>query len=85
MGSLRRRLEGMRPRAVWETYRFVTLWVSAFRTDGLNLLTSAMVGAPGAEFCVSSIEKSMFRYEVLAMAASGELENAGGWMRDKGW
>ena len=55
------------------TYRFVTLCVSAFRAEVPSLLTSAMEGASGAEFCESSVEKSIFGNEVLAIAGLSEL------------
>lgn len=74
-----------RPRAGCRTYRFVTLWVSAFRIDVLSLVTSAIVGASGAAFCVSSIEKSMLECKALSAAALRGLENDGCRMRDKGW
>jgi hypothetical protein len=49
--------------------------VSALRVNVLSLLTSAILGASGAEFWVSSIEKSMLvvKSSVMAMAASGDL------------
>ena len=64
-------MRGQRP----GTYRLVTLWVSALRVNVLSLLTSAILGASGAEFWVSSIEKSMLvvKSSVMAMAASGDL------------
>jgi hypothetical protein len=67
------------------TYRLVTLWVSALRVNVLSLLTSAILGASGAAFWVSSIEKSMLvvKYLVMVMAASGELDNVGGWLWTK--
>ena len=69
-----RRLRSVRARSKTVAYRFVTLWVSAFRTDMLSLLTSAIVGASGAEFCVSSIKKSMFVVRLLPlMAALGDM------------
>ena len=39
-----------------EKYRFVTLWVSLRRGVVVSLAASCM---PGAEFCVSSMEKSV--------------------------
>ena len=38
------------------THRFVTLCESAFFEPQLSLLFSCIVGSPGAEFCVSSLE-----------------------------
>jgi hypothetical protein len=54
--------------------------VSTLRVDVLSLLISAILGASGAEFWVSSIEKSMFvvKSSIIAMAASGDLNNGGG-------
>jgi hypothetical protein len=62
LGGVGRFTGAMAPEAEtgWETCRFVTLCVSAFRTDEPSLVTSAMLGASGAEFCVSSMAKSMF-------------------------
>jgi hypothetical protein len=46
--------------------------VSAFRTDVFSLVTSAMLGASGAEFWVSSIKKSIDWDKVLVAATSGQ-------------
>ena len=50
---------------VGQAYRFVTLWVSALRVDMPSLVCSAMEGWSGAEFWVSSREKSMLGGEML--------------------
>jgi hypothetical protein len=59
--------------------------VSALRVDVLSLLTSAILGTSGAEFWVSSIEKSMFVVKFLSKGDGRfwRLDNVGGWLWTK--